>query len=629
MKKLHYFLFAAAALTIVSCADEDSMGVGDGMAKSQAINFGFNVPNMLRGDFAGSEAAGKIDNEFVVFGTKHLTGVEDGTAANDQTVYTNYVVTYKDNTAGTTASNTANWEYVDGTPYAEDKVSPAIGTSAKQTIKYWDYSATNGYTFTAFAGKSELTAGNITVKKLTTGDDKYDKGYELTAKPAANLDNVYYSDRVEVAKDKYGQPVTLTFRNFGARVRVGFYSTVKGYDVKINKFYYGADGNEAITKYANMTSTNETNFAAALRSVNSSATAGNTITVKYNDNSVTDVENRPTVTNTTVEYTNTLTLGAGVVNTVLASSAAEPTWDKTKGAYTTVFPNEACTQPMLIRCDYTLTSTDGSNETIEVKNARVVVPTEYMKWKPNFAYTYIFKISDKTNGTTGTMPVDPDNPKDTEDPEGLHPITFDAVVIDATTGKPETVTSIATNSVTTYANGSKVTENGEYKNGETIYIVNENTVSKDVIKPTAIGDGDGEARFVNLDKAATESEVYAQLNGANMGIKLTEVSGAAIVSTIPASDGTKYTLDAVSATPTAAGTYAYIYTTKKYVPAVYTSAAATTYTSTTYYFKTTGDYYYAASGISATNFDKYKDQLYTLTTDATKGVYDIKVITVK
>lgn len=609
------------------------------MAKSQAINFGFNVPNMLRGDqYAGKDAADKIDNEFVVFGTKHSAAAEDGTATNDMTVYKNYKVVYSANTAGTTASNTANWEYVGQDPYDAAKVSPAA--TGTQTIKYWDYSAANGYTFTAFAGKSELANGNITVSKIEAGTattpTKYEKGYTLTAKANADLNKVYYSDRVEVAKSEYGEPVVLTFRNFGARVRVGFYSTVKGYSVKINKFYYDNDATAPVTKYADMKDASTDKFAAALQCVNSAA-ASNTITVKYNDATVKDVENRPTVTNSTVTYTNTLTLGNGIVGKDLGSSAIAPTWDN-GGNYTTVFPNEACANPMLIRCDYTLTSTDGSNETITVKNARVVVPTEYMQWKPNFAYTYLFKISDKTNGTTGKEPVDPDDPSKPDpddpdtpvDPEGLHPITFDAVVVDATTGNQETISSIATNSVTTYAKGSKVTTNGEYKSGEAIYTVNENTVTKEAIVPTAVGDAATQAHFVKLNKAATESEVYAQLNGANMGITFTEVTSS-IENTIPAADGTSYNLKSLKATPDAEGTYAYIYTTTKYVAAVYASAStATDYDPTaTYYFQTTGNYYFAASGISADNFGTYKNQLYTLTTKATPGVYDIKVITVK
>lgn len=634
MKKFYYFLFAIAAIVLTGCADDGSAESGNDMSKSQIINFGFTAPNMQRADYdyVGSKAAEKIDKEFVVFGTKHIGDAEDWTADNDQIVYANYKVTYKPNTAGTTASNSTNWEYVDETPYAGTLVSPAISVTDKQTIKYWDYSAVNGYTFTAFAAKTELEDGYVTITKLSVGDGanatKYGKGYVLTTTKDAKLDNIYYSDRVEVAMENYGNPVTLTFRNLGSRVRVGFYSTIKGYTVKINKFYYDKDASTAVTTYKDMKDENNTNFVAAIRTVNSSAASGNIITVKYNDETDLSITNHPTVTNTTVEYANALVLGDGIIGATLASTATAPTWDNNGGEYTTVFPNEACEQPMLIRCDYTLTSADGCGETIEVKNARVVVPVEFMKWKPNFAYTYIFKISDKTNGTTGKMPTDPDNPSKTDDPEGLHPITFDAVVVDATTGNQETVSTISTNSITTYANGSKVTDNGEYKNGETIYAVVESTVDKKVISPSNIGSEAGQARFVKLSKPATESELRAQLNGAKMNIDLIEQSNT-IAAVIPAADGTSYNVSSTSFTPTTAGTYAFIYTDIAYKAAEYESVASAEYSNQTYYFRTNDGFYYTASGITATNFADYKNELYIQTAPVTAGLYDIKVITVK
>ena len=56
---------------------------------------------------------------------------------------------------------------------------------------------------------------------------------------------------------------------------------------------------------------------------------------------------------------------------------------------------------MQLRVDYTLVALDGSGDEIKVRDAYVSVPVEYLQWKPNHAYTYIFKISDKSNGYTG------------------------------------------------------------------------------------------------------------------------------------------------------------------------------------------------------------------------------------
>ncbi len=637
--KRSYILTAAAALLFAGCASDD-LAPGAGVTAegtSGAIGFGFNVPNQTRGTLSGKEAADKLASEFVVYGTKH-SAAEDGTKDNDQAVFTNYVVQYTENSANTTESNTHNWEYNAVNSYDKTKVSPALVAGNKQTVKYWDYSAANGYTFTAFSAKEELAKSHVTVAKTladdaTTGASKFNKGYTVKLTKDAVLDNIFYSDRVEVAKADYGKPVVLTFRNFGTRVRVGFYETVPGYSVKIDKFYFDEDASAVVTKYGDMKDESADAFKAALRYVTSDITDANQLTVTYVKDGAT--VNQPTVTNTTCTYANTLTLGGNInAATAIGTESTNPTWDSESGAYTTVYPNEGNANPMLIRCDYTLTSTDGSDEKISVKNARVVVPAEYLKWKPNFAYTYIFKISDKTNGTTGDDPDNPDNPGGADDdPEGLHPITFDAVVVDAATGNQETVNGISTNSVITYANGSKVADNGEYKSGQDIRVVNQSTTAHTTIVPTGIGDDANKAQVYELGKAATEGEVYAQLNGANLGITMNAVTGASIETSVPLNDGTSLTISNVKFTPSVTGAakyFAYVYTGTKYVAPTYSSVSGEAYsTGTVYYFKTSGEVYYTASGISEENYGTYKDSLYKKTADGTPGVYDIKVITVK
>lgn len=669
MNGKNYLTLAAAGLLLAGCsADNYTVDVKEDAVKSDAIGFNFNLPNTTRagGTIVGSEAAGRLNKEFVVYGTKHAEA-EGPTDANDKVVFTNYVVEYTENTAGKTETNTANWEYVGKTPYKSGKVSPSILTDATpaptQTVKYWDYSAANGYTFYAFAGKNQLgdatsTEGNnIKVTKITTKTDEgatpYDKGYTVEVTKDADLSSVYYSDRVEVAKNNYGKPVVLTFRNLGTHVRVGFYETVPGYSVKIDNFYYDEDASAAVTKFKDMDKTSTDAFTAALWNVKKEGdTSGkNTLTVTYYKDG--DLKNQPTVANTGATYTGTLTLGGGFKDVTLNTTSATPTWDNS-GAYTVVYPNEACTTPMLLRCDYTLTALDGSGETIKVKNARVVVPAEYCKWKPNFAYTYLFKISDKTNGTTDDTP---ENPDDDDPNEGLHPITFDAVVVNVADGNQEIISGVTSNSVVTYANGSKVTTDGEYKAGEAIYIVNQSTTADTdgehkVIKPSDIGADATQAQVYKLSKAATESEVVAKLNGTNLDFTMTalaNVTGAtapSIVTTVPLSDKTNLNLAAVKFTPVAVSTtgtgtaadardyYAYVYTKTKYEAAEYESVGDKAYNEgTVYYLKyTDSDVYYPASGItSAESFAANKNILYVVKSTAagTAGEYDVKVITVK
>ena len=625
MKK--YLFITTALLALASCSEDSFVGDNSpntiGESATEAINFGFDMQNVTRsGDIVGSSAAVKLQNEFLVYATKHISA-EAADATNDMAVFTNYKVGYTENSAGHTTSNTNNWEYVGLTPYDVAKVSPA---ATQQTIKYWDYSAENGYTFYGIASKNDITNNKVTVTKTTTGTTVYDKGYSVVVKSGADLSKLYIADRLPVAKADYNKPVTLKFRNFGTQVRVGFYETIPGYKVKIDKFYTDADASAAVTTFGEMDTENATNFAASLQNIKTSPSeSGNTMTVSYYNGTDGPV-NQVKLGASTVEYSYALTLGTGVVSaTELATSAATPTWDNAGGAYTTVYPFEANANPMLVKVDYTLTAEDGSNEVIHVTGANVVVPTQYVKWKNNFAYTYIFKIAPNTNGTTGGTV------------QGLYPITFDAVVVDVQDNKTqETITTFEDYSITTYANGSNVTVNNEYKAGENIYVVKTDNSNGAVVAPTAIGT---EANNVQVYTATTtgdaisEATIKANLTGSPNGITLTALTTAPTLEQyVPAADATNYDFGsngAVKFTPGAAGKYVYVFTRTVNVPAEYTAVGGAEWSNTTtYYFKTTNNVYYPAAGISEANFATYKANLYTQTAAGTPGEYDIKIINV-
>ena len=624
--KQYLFLAAIAITALASCSEENYVGNNSPNSPdgSGAIAFGFDIQNITRGgDLVGSDAADKLQSQFVVYGTKHVSA-EAADATNDMAVFQNYKVEYTANSAGTKASNTHNWDYVGLTPYASTIVSPIANS---QTVKYWDYNAAQGYTFYAFASKADLEGDKITVTKTTTGTTVYDKGYSIVVKNGADLSKLYLSDRTPVAKTDYNKPVTLKFRNFGTHVRVGFYETIPGYSVKINKFYVDGDATAAVTTFGAMDVANTTNFAAALQNISASS-ANNTLTISYYNGTDGPV-NQAKVTPTTVGYNYSLVLGTGVIDAELATSSATPTWDKTGGAYTTVYPCSGVTNPMLIKVDYTLTAEDGGGEVIEVKGANVVVPTQYLQWNSNYAYTYIFKISDNTNGSTdGTV-------------QGLYPITFDATVVDVADDKTqETITTFEDYSLTSYSNGSKVTIDNEYKKGKDIYVVKTQNSDGTIVAQTIGTSAVNNAQVYVVTQGAgadaiSEATITAKLNGAPNGIVLTAVDTAAtLASSAPAADASTYNFGeggAVKFTPGAAGTYAYVSVRTVNVAATYTAVGEAAWDNTkTYYFKTSSDVYYAAGGINEANFATNKANLYTRNASPTPvdGIYDIKIIKV-
>lgn len=625
MKKIYLFLAAMASVALVGCTSDNLLqteATVDEAAQGQTpILFSAGTNRLTRADLYGSAAATKLGNKFVVYGTKHATA-EDKTAGEDVIAYNNFQVAFTANTAGKTASNTSDWEYVGLTPYTDNGGRP-------QSIKYWDYSAAGGYTFYAFSSSDisyPAAATDKVVVTKTTSDatSLYNKGYAVTVKSGATLNNLYFSDRTPVAKANFDKTVSLTFRNIGSKVRVGFYETIPGYTVQIDKFYIDEDATAAVTDFAKMKDNKTDGFYAALQNVKSNV--DQTLNVTYYDNTDATIENRPKLTNPDNGYYYSLKLGGGVLGTNLSDNAAAPTWDQTGGAYTPVFPFEGNTNPLLLKLDFTMTPDDGSNDVIHVRGARAIVPAQYVQWKSNFAYTYIFKISDKTNGTTG----DVDGNDDPTDPEGLKPITFDAVVVDVDESLQQTITSVATNSITTYAEGAIA---DEYTKGKPIYIAIENNLTHAVITPTAIGPAAGNAQIYALDKATTEASMLAWLTGSPVDIT-PSVAGAtetpSIVATVPLVDGTNPAIANVKFTPSAAGYYAYVYTRTAYVAPTYTIQSTETYDSScTYYMLSGSGAYYAVSVPTAAAFNANKTNLYIQATTGTPGVYDVKIIKVQ
>ena len=572
MKK--YLLFATALAALASCTSDEFVGdqqlVNEAKNQQGAIVFATTSPAVTRADLRGADAAAALNNAFVVEGTKGSTSI----ATN--VVFDNYNVNYVENTANTTESNSSNWEYVGIDVNALASIPHDTGD--KQTIKYWDYSQ-GQYDFIAYSlGNGGATATTITP---TTATSTTDGAYTLTG-TTAQLKTAHIADLVTVKSDDYGQPVQIKFRSLGAKVRMGLYETIPGYSVKDVKFY--ADAETGTTSSA----TNGILFTSSSSALPTSGTytvyfphVNQTSTdTYYSDNNVAHVtfvaaETDGTQTNQTFgaltsnyivkqRYEDELTGDAAKL--YLGRSSNECTFAGTTPFYQDVLPNETGAA-LTLKVDYTLVSIDGTKETINVTGASAVVPAIFAQWKPGYAYTYIFKISDNTNGKT--------NPS--KDAIGLHPITFDAVVEQATDGIQETVTTVATPSITTYQHDPAInaSANNEYVAG-TVYamVMNEGTLMTDLNGSTSPTKDAAKLYLLSGLDNATEADVMEALNmqakvdgttitGRNH-LVLTEgtIDNAIADEDIPGPDGNLIEVadGEASKLTVAAGTYAYVYT---------------------------------------------------------------------
>lgn len=406
MKK-YYFVSAIAALALASCANDDFLGEVPGNNPSavngKEISFSGEAGKMSRANKENADAASALGSRFWVYGTKKISDT-------DKLVYNNYLVKYTDQT-GTTPTTKA-WQYSglnnsndagDGNTTYNYTTAVENAYKTEQGLKFWDYSASS-YTFTAFSAPSADLTGESPKIKVKKENDTY----KITLNKDADVDRLFFSDKKTISTSNYKEAVQFTFRNIIAKVRVGMYTTIPGYTVQIKKFY---TGDNQTTEHNDKFAANAENTALVLD--------GSEYIVSYNTDNTPKLE-IPT-TGRAASQATILELGSNLLNNNLGTSKDNVTFDKKGGAFTCFLPQTA-NNNMKIKVDYQLTSTDGSKETIDVKGATVSVGKDKINWKINHSYTYIFKISVNTNGTTGGE----------GSTVGLYPITFDAVVEDFT-----------------------------------------------------------------------------------------------------------------------------------------------------------------------------------------------------
>lgn len=463
-----FFIAAASALALASCSSDDFLGEIQGNEQNgatSAINFGGDTGKITRDPSTGKTAAELLENNFVVVGFK---GSKTDAANNDVYAFDHYNVNFKEGSAFSTESNRAGWEYVNQKMEVKGiDASLAQSGATQQTIKYWDHSC-KSYDFIAFSmGKKDAASKYATPTHVDKGHLK-DAAYTLSGN-VNTLSECYISDMKTVKEKEYNKTsVSMSFRHLASKVRMALFEIVPGYVISDVKFY--TDATSTTTDNTEGTLIGKFNNSGTLTVFFPTTGTDNAEDKDYNK---AHVKFKASTTAGEVGVLDSKKFGAvkygnqaeGTISegsTYLSQNAAKPSYcgDKDKDYYQNVLPSEGAASAITLRIDYKLTSVDGSNETINVKGATATVPAQYTEWKSGYAYTYIFKISQDTNGSTGGTST------------GLTAISFDAVVVDdEANGLQETITTISDNSFTTYGyKDNKVTTNSnEYVNGTDIY----------------------------------------------------------------------------------------------------------------------------------------------------------------
>lgn len=432
MKKSLYF--AATALLAASCAsDEIVEETSNGYAPETKapISFVTNQKNITRaqdlnkvghynfGVFAykSTEAVNNIMDNYLV----GFNGTDD--AGNDVGYYmtTTNQTTLGD--AGGYVDGKSMWQYEKlgnteyeyaGEGYYKASQTEYMSNVDKQYLRYWDMSAptTTFYAYSPYINGTGTASYDNASKVMTIPDGSLKDGYN----DPALCEYMYATTTVN--KADYGKDVRLEFKRLNAKVNIKFWEDIEGYSVRILDLN---SSNEGVQAAPSIKEAGQGKYGYK----KGEYFKKNGVTIDFSGATPAVAQTTPTATDQTP-----LVFAAPTVDKIgetrLEASKSETDYYAIPKDNTTGFT---------FHVTYELTSTTG--ERIVVRNATVHVPVAYTNWEMNTHYTYIFKITSNSNGTTEEEdPSDPSAPViDPTDPEvptesALYPIIFDNCTVE-------------------------------------------------------------------------------------------------------------------------------------------------------------------------------------------------------
>ncbi len=374
---------------------------------------------------------------------------------------------------------TSEYTYTGTAGYYMKTDADYMSKNANQYLRYWDYNSTktdfycyapydaDGVTFDE-SNKKMTFAGN---KAIRDGyDNPVNSDYKaVTSHPAydRSLSELMVAGATQ-AKTLYPNDVDIIFKHLGAQLQIRFYENIPGYRVRIINLSANSGTMQTGTSH-DITITNDMSIGIqATPAVKGSPyTVGEYYTQIGGEVSFSTISS-PTFTLNTTTSTKVKTplmfaipdnsegnLTSTTINTTPDKSTATNTtfdnliWgegetDGTNQKYSyspTIYYPVA--QPTTSATGFTFHVTyeiiaEDNGEVTTIHNATVFVPANdgastplyIAAWQPNTKYTYTFKITKDSSGTTdpGTT-IDPTDPTPST-VKSLYPIVFDNVTIE-------------------------------------------------------------------------------------------------------------------------------------------------------------------------------------------------------
>ena len=424
MRKL--LLITACSALIASCTNDTELNGGNN-SESKQNTIGFEVlhRNSITTKAGKSNLQEAGHYNFGVFAYKNISG------SSSQQVMNNYLVGYKGINVGynltdanQTTLSSSNWAYeklgyseytYDGSDgyYKKDKTF-YMSNNANQYLKYWDKSSesVDFYAYAPYINGNQTATFATDTKKMTIGNDGIKDGYDDRSK------HEFMYANTTVAKANYNKEVQLAFKRISAKMQIKFYEDIAGYQVQI------LDLKEDKTSGV---------CAAPAIAPTGEETAYTYGTLYHSAGATIDFSSANPLLSLTgnTKFTRESTNGECLRFNVPTANPIGTDKNNASPSSTTYYliPINQDNTGLTFHVTYKLTAED-TQETITVRNATVHVPNSACNWTSNNSYTYIFKITKNSTGTTESNPtIDPSDPNPSTD-KALYPIIFDECTIE-------------------------------------------------------------------------------------------------------------------------------------------------------------------------------------------------------
>ena len=325
----------------------------------------------------------------------------------------------------------SEYDYMGTEEYYKQSDTKYMSNNPNQYLRYWDLSAatTNFYAYAPYVNKTATSTTGVTfdnnTKTMTFHDGSIEAGYNNPT------DNEYMYAAKQVKSADYGKDVSLVFKRLNSKINIKFYEDIAGYSVQILNL--SDTYNKGV--YARPAKRSGTTGAYTYSAGNLMTKTGVSITfggADFTDGTISDWQ---TTAGNQSEKSLTFAAPAATIETTrLAATPSTTTYyaiPKKEIASAAGADEDLKKVGFTFHVTYKLISTTG--EEITVKDATVFVPAENCEWECNKAYTYIFKITKNSNGSTGTGEVP--NPDETGgvtpgEEAALYPIVFDGCTVE-------------------------------------------------------------------------------------------------------------------------------------------------------------------------------------------------------